>query len=415
MPVLPRNTRIFLGDADLTLTSAMKDVVSAVADGVSPVLVGGRAGTGKSSLLKYIQRLATRPVAVLAPTGVAAVNAEGATIHSFFRFPPKLLSQQKIERSESLSQVCNCLDGIIIDEVSMVRADMMDAIDASLKVHRRSSAPFGGIQMLFFGDLAQLPPVVADQALQEYFSSVYESPFFFDAASLRFQRLERHDLDEVFRQRDPHFVQLLDRVSTATATSDDLRLLNGRVARDAWQGKPDAIVLTTTRRSALTTNKSRLDALPLGRREFSAIVSGQVPQEYFPTERVLELKPAARVMMLRNNGSKWQNGTIGTLVGFDRHEGEEALQIQIGSATYSVTPHTWEVIRYTADSANGRLREEVVGTYRQFPVKLAWAVTIHKSQGLTFDEVVIDLDRGAFDHGQLYVALSRCRTLNGSC
>ena len=412
MAILPQNTRIYLGDSSVTLTPKMKTIVGAVANGESPMFVSGKAGTGKSTLLRYIQRLATKPVAVLGPTGVAAVNAGGMTVHSFFRLPPRLLSQHEFKSYPGLDRICRKLEGIIVDEISMVRADLLDAIDASLKLHRENREPFGGVQMIMFGDLAQLPPVV-DKSLEDHFSRVYESPFFFDAHCLRASSMSCHDLEDVLRQRDHRFIDILNRVSEARSTPTDLQALNQRVDSRARHRNRDAITLTTTNRSAKATNKSRLDELPSQMLEFRAEIHGRVEEKHHPTNEVIEIRSGARVMVLTNNGSTWNNGTLATVTGVGRHDGEEALQVEIRGTTYSITRHKWEIIRYVPDQERGGLREEVIGTFRQFPVKLAWAVTIHKSQGLTFENVVIDMDRGAFAHGQLYVALSRCRSLEG--
>ena len=413
MAIIPQHSRIYLGAPGVTLTVKMKEVLGAIASGDSPLFVAGKAGTGKSTLLRYIQGLAHRPVAILGPTGVSAVNVHGMTIHSFFRFPPRLLSQYEFKRHSVLEVLCKKLEGIIIDEISMVRADMLDAIDATLRLHRCDNRPFGGVQMIFFGDLAQLPPVVADEALKKHFTTVYESPFFFDAYCLRIQPLVHHELTDVLRQRDLQFVEILNRVSVGASTPNDLRELNRRVDSQSRLRRPNAIVLTTTNRSAKATNKSRLDELSGKMLEYHAAIKGNVNKDAYPTNEVLELKPGCRVMLLANNGSKWNNGTLGRVVGQGRHEGDEALQVEVRGTVYSVIRHTWEIIRYTPQGDSTALEEKVVGTFRQFPVKLAWAVTIHKSQGLTFDEVIIDLDRGTFDHGQLYVALSRCRRLDG--
>ena len=412
MSIFANINEAFLGTPEFRVTSEMQQVLIQVASGNSPLFITGKAGTGKSSLLRHIKSQSNGRLAVVAPTGIAAMNARGATVHSLFRFPPRLLSQHNFRRNEIVAQVCDCIDTLVIDEVSMVRADLMDAIEATLRAYKDNSKPFGGTQIIMFGDLGQLPPVVADEGTKYHFTEVYESRFFFDALAFRYAPPTMFELTEVFRQRDPQFVRVLDNVRSATAGPQDLEMLNRRVSARAQQRNPDTIVLTTTNRAANATNRRRLDQLKSPIKTFHAHVEGKF--DALPTERELDLKVGAQVMLLANNGTDWQNGTLGTVVGFGRtDEGKDAVHVQIGKRTFMVSQHTWEVFRYVRDGMSRRLRQELVGTFRQLPLKLAWAITIHKSQGLTFDRTIIDLDRGAFDHGQLYVALSRCRTLEG--
>ena len=389
-------------------------MISTIARGKSPLFVSGGAGTGKSSLLRFIREQANPSLAVVAPTGVAALNVSGSTIHSFFRFPPSLLTEHEFKFSPSMQELCSKLSGIVIDEISMVRADLLDAIDTSLKMHLKSfHVPFGGLQVVFFGDTGQLPPVIADDTLRKHFASMYVSPFFFDSHALRFASMTHLRLTSVFRQTNADFADLLNRIRDASATTEDLRQLNSRVDRRANLKACEAIILTTTNRSATDTNRLRLDDLAEESRHYTATIHGQIKESSFPTERELRLKVSARVIMLQNNNPHWANGTIGTIIGFGKHNGEECVHVKLPSGSHWVPRFVWNVIRYCPNRAAAGLREEAVGTFCQFPMKLAWAITIHRSQGMTFDRAIIDLSHGVFDHGQLYVALSRCRSLEG--
>ncbi len=397
----------------VTLTREMKNAMLEVANATTPVFIGGSAGTGKSTLLRSILSQANKTLAVLAPTGAAAVNVRGTTIHSFFRFPPALMTQHSFKVSNSFRDVCKRLSGIVIDEISMVRADLLDAIDVSLKMHMQNSKPFGGIPMVFFGDTAQLPPVIADGNLKDHFAGLYESPFFFDAACLRFAGLKHVSLTQTFRQTDPDFVGLLNRVRDASATAADIAKLNQRMDSRASLVNDGAIVLTTTRRTANDTNTQRLSEIRHAETVFQARIRGDVKENAYPTDNYLRLKPGARIVMLQNSSDFWMNGTLGTVVNFGQRDGEDAIQVELPTGLHWVKRVTWDVIRYAKSKDGPGLVEEVVGSFEQFPMKLAWAITIHKCQGMTFDEVIVDLSHGAFEYGQLYVALSRCRALTG--
>ncbi len=376
------------------------------------LFVTGRAGTGKSTLLRALRDMITVPNVVVAPTGLAAVTAGGQTIHSFFGFPPKLIQSSDIRRSRN-GGIMRRLQILIIDEVSMVRSDLMHAIDLSLRMNRgRPREPFGGVRLLLFGDLHQLPPIVRLGEEAEYLQDAHGGPFFFSIEALREGAgTTLLELGEVFRQRDEALLDVLDRIREGTAEEEDLRGLNARVLpiRTLAEGDP-YVILTPTNAAAHRINSAFLDALPGRGATFEAKVTGEFNASAHPTDTALTLKAGAKVMMLRNDpDARWVNGTIGRVA---RLEDSKAF-VTIEGREHEVEPASWENRRYAYDKSAEKIVETVAGTFKQLPLRLAWALTIHKSQGLTLDKVYIDLGRGTFAHGQAYVALSRCRTLDG--
>lgn len=376
------------------------------------LFVTGRAGTGKSTLLRALRDMITVPNVVVAPTGLAAVTAGGQTIHSFFGFPPKLIQSSDIRRSRN-GGIMRRLQILIIDEVSMVRSDLMHAIDLSLRLNRgRPREPFGGVRLLLFGDLHQLPPIVRLGEEAEYLQDAHGGPFFFSIEALREGAgTTLLELGEVFRQRDEALLDVLDRIREGTAEEEDLRGLNARVLpiRTLAEGDP-YVILTPTNAAAHRINSAFLDALPGRGATFEAKVTGEFNASAHPTDTALTLKAGAKVMMLRNDpDARWVNGTIGRVA---RLEDSKAF-VTIEGREHEVEPASWENRRYAYDKSAEKIVETVAGTFKQLPLRLAWALTIHKSQGLTLDKVYIDLGRGTFAHGQAYVALSRCRTLDG--
>jgi ATP-dependent DNA helicase PIF1 len=383
-----------------------------VAAGEGHLFVTGRAGTGKSTLLRALRDMITVPNVVVAPTGLAAVTAGGQTIHSFFGLPPKLIQSSDIRRSRN-GQVMRRMQILIIDEVSMVRSDLMNAIDLSLRINRgRPREAFGGVRLLLFGDLHQLPPVVHRGEEAEYLESAHGGPFFFSVDALRegagTMLLE---LGEVFRQRESALLDVLNRVRDGVADEGDLEVLNERVSpvRTLSEGDP-FVILTPTNAAAHRINNAFLAALPGEATTYEAKVTGEFNDSAHPTDTILALKAGAKVIMLRNDpDGRWVNGTIARVAKLD----ESKLWVEIGGRDYEVEPTAWENRRYAYDKSAEKIVETIAGTFKQLPVRLAWALTIHKSQGLTLDKVYIDLGRGTFAHGQAYVALSRCRTLAG--
>jgi ATP-dependent exoDNAse (exonuclease V) alpha subunit len=381
-------------------------------EGAGNLFVTGRAGTGKSTLLRCLKELIADEMVVVAPTGLAAVNVGGQTIHSFFGFPPRLIRPDDIRRSRN-GRLMRRLKFLVIDEVSMVRSDLMWAIDQSLRVNRgRPREPFGGVRLALFGDLHQLPPVVNEAEVAHHLESQYGGPFFFSVSALREGAgTALIELTQVFRQNDAALVGVLNHIRDGELGEDDLAVLNERVhpIRTLAEGE-SFVILTPTNAAANRINMAYLAALAGTATEYAAGVTGEFSASAHPTEEKLLLKPGAKVMLLRNDPDRrWVNGSIARVSRLDA----ERVWIEIDGEEHEVEQVSWESRRYAYDKAEEKIVETVAGTFRQFPLRLAWALTIHKSQGLTLDKVYIDLGRGAFAHGQTYVALSRCRSLEG--
>lgn len=374
------------------------------------LFITGKAGTGKSTLLKYFKANTGKKIVVLAPTGVAAVNVGGQTIHSFFRLPPKIIQKEAIKRLRDRSLIEN-LDMIIIDEVSMVRADIMDGIDYALRLNRgRMKVPFGGAQMVFFGDLFQLSPVVEKEA-RELLEERYFSPYFFSAKVFDGCNIRPVELSTIYRQKDGLFMELLNRIRNKEHTKEDLDILNKNVQKDAVSFEEEkAVILTTTNVLANTINQACLSKLPGKEITYEAAASGKFDESGYPAEARLKLKKGAQVILLKNDPDKrWVNGTLAKITALSK----DSIVVSIDGRECDVPLAKWQKIEYSYNEDNGMIEDEVVGNFTQYPLKLAWAITIHKSQGQTFDKVIIDLGQGAFTHGQLYVALSRCTCLDG--
>lgn len=385
------------------------------------LFVTGRAGTGKSTLLQLFRNTTRKKTVVLAPTGVAALNVQGQTIHSFFGFPPRVMTPKDAKQRSTrkdLLKLYRSLEVLVVDEISMVRADILDAMDMFLRVNRENFRPFGGVQVVFFGDLFQLPPVVKNDPIeQQYFHDYYTTPYFFSAHVMQEPDfiLEHIELRKVFRQESRHFLRLLDAVRTNMLDRDDLDDLNERWEPDCTP-EPGCITLCARNVTADRINQLALGALNSPIYTFDAKIEGTFDPTLYPVDASMSLRAGAQVMFVRNDNDERQyvNGTIGTLTQVTASGNVTVETIDGGSKkrTIHVIPAEWEIIRYRANEQGG-IEAEVVGSFTQYPLRLAWGITIHKSQGKTFDKVLIDLGAGAFEHGQLYVALSRCRTLEG--
>ncbi|MBM9536682.1 helix-turn-helix domain-containing protein [Desulfobulbus alkaliphilus] len=385
----------------------------------SSIFLTGKAGTGKTTFLHTIQQQTHKRLIVTAPTGVAAINAGGVTLHSFFQMPfgPILPGSElhggQYRLSREKKNIIRSLDLLVIDEISMVRADLLDGIDAVLRRFRRSDQPFGGVQLLMIGDLHQLAPVVKENEWQ-LLSSTYQSPYFFSSSALAQVELIAIELQHIYRQTDSRFIHLLNRVRDNRIDAEVLTQLNTRYLPDfSPEQTAGCITLCTHNSRADAINRAKLQALAGTSRKFTATIDGTFPEHAFPTAATLELKIGAQVMFVRNDPSadkRYFNGKIGTITGMTR----ETVRIDCPDEDRSIEvgPATWENPEYRADPETAEISRKVIGTFHQLPLKPAWAITIHKSQGLSFDRAIIDA-QAAFAHGQVYVALSRCRSFDG--
>ncbi|MDE6443276.1 MAG: AAA family ATPase, partial [Muribaculaceae bacterium] len=394
-------------------------------DSNANVFLTGRAGTGKSTFLRYLCQHLQKKYVVLAPTGVAAVNVGGVTIHSFFQMPLRPVppddpdysvgSFKKTQKfSRQKRKLLRELELIIIDEVSMVRPDMIDFIDRVLRgVTGRRGKPFGGVQLLLVGDIFQLEPVVnADTRL--ILSKYYDDFFFFNAKAYNSTNLVSIELKKIYRQSDPSFIGILDRVRNNSVTYEDVALLNRNVINKKCEDISDAdfgITLTSRRDIASNINRDKMESLPGEEFIFKGEINDDFPEKLLPTDLNLVLKKDAQVMLIRNDKDRrWVNGTLAKIT--EISQTSITVKLENGNEE-KVEREIWSNITYTYDEKEKKVKEEILGTFVQFPLRAAWALTIHKSQGLTFNNVAIDMGAGAFSAGQTYVALSRCRTLEG--
>lgn len=402
------------------------------------IYLTGKAGTGKTTFLKYLKKVTHKRMVVLAPTGVAAINASGETIHSFFHIRPSVyipedplrtadselneLSMKSIFKhlkySKSKVELIRNLEAIAIDEVSMVRCDIMDVIDKILRLYRDSTKPFGGVQMILVGDAYQLPPIVKKEE-QEILKSSYDGIFFFDSKVMEQiinnNQLIYVELQKVYRQNDSKFIELLDRVRVNDMQDKDFALFDSKINKDKFINENKShIILTTTNVKVNYINEKRLAALPTQSKVYNAVVTGTFAEKERPTDIALELKVGAQIIFIRNDKeNRYYNGKLGVV----KHLGEKFLLIETETNNgekidVTVHPETWKSVSYKWNKTENVIEEEILGTFMQLPVRLAWAITVHKSQGMSFDRVMADLGN-SFETGQVYVALSRCRSLEG--
>lgn len=399
----------------------------------------GKAGTGKTTFLKYLQKVCNKEMVVLAPTGVAAINAGGQTIHSFFQIPPSVFTPNDPRLSTHITslgtygegsstsiydtfrynrekkQIIRNLQMIVIDEISMVRADILDAVDKLLRAFRDDDqSPFGGVQMIFIGDVFQLPPVVTGEEANILYR-FYKSEFFFSAQIIKRMRLGYIEMQKIYRQSDRVFIDLLNRVRENHVTDSDFRLLKSITKPSFVPPKGERyIVLATTNATVDAINEENLNEIDAPETVYTAAVTGEFPEKDYPTDFELRLRPGAQVIFLRNDKEKrYFNGKIGTVA----YLKEDAVIVSVEydddmPEEIAISREEWNNVRYSWSISKQCIEEEIIGTFKQFPLRLAWAITVHKSQGLTFERVMADIG-DSFTAGQVYVALSRCRSLEG--
>ena len=386
------------------------------------VFLTGKAGTGKTTFLHRLKKESKKRMVVVAPTGVAAINAKGVTIHSFFQLPfGPILPNNTLNQSKSFNRKFNktkinlikSLDLLVIDEISMVRADVLDGIDTTLKRYKNRNLPFGGLQVLMIGDLEQLSPVIK-QDEWHLLKSYYQTGYFFSSQVFQQCHPLSIELKYIYRQDNPEFINILNEVRTNTLSQNSVDILNKRFIPNFKPKVSESYIsLTTHNRNAKQINVRELNATQGESKLFDAKVKGNFPEHLYPNSDELELKIGAQVMFIKNDRSiekEYFNGKIGTVTGF----GDQEVYVKCPNDDFEITvnPEEWENIKYTIDEETKAIKEDIIGVYSQIPLKLAWAITIHKSQGLTFEKAIIDVE-GAFAHGQTYVALSRCKTLEG--
>jgi len=394
----------------IIITEKLQEYLDLLENTNDNYFITGKAGTGKTTLIDLFRKISKKKIVVLAPTGLAAINAKGQTIHSFFKFPPRMISKDMVHQVYDRSLYSE-VDTIIIDEASMLRADMLDAIEVFMRLNGRDkNNPFGGAQIILVGDLFQLPPVVSSQE-QDIYSSLYETPYFFSAGSFNQELFRVLLLDEVFRQKDQEFVELLNMIREGDASLKSLEIINKRTTNSNFED--DHIILCPTNAAADGINEIKLNAINSPVHKYEAVLEGSFVdnERYLPVSAVLKLKKGARVLFTKNDmGGKWVNGSLGKVHSLE----DDVVQIRLDSGQIvDVEMEKWSDIRYKYNEETREIEEEEVGSAFQYPLKLAWAITIHKSQGMTFDKVCLDFRKSPFAHGQTYVALSRCRTLEG--
>jgi ATP-dependent exoDNAse (exonuclease V) alpha subunit len=395
-------------EADPTIAHILEQLRS---EDRSPILVTGEAGTGKSTLVNYIKKFANiGNTAVLAPTGVAALNVGGQTIHSFFRFPFQIIDENALS-DQRPNRLWKKVELIVIDEISMVRADMLDGIDIVLRRAQDDNLPFGGCRVLFVGDFHQLPPVIPMREKAVLGQLGYAGPYAYDAKVLENYPPVHFELTKVYRQKDPHFVSILSDLRLARNIDAAVSKINEICVRPHRQDHMP-VLLTTTNAIAERYNQKGLAALGNQATEYDSVTKGKFNANRAPAPPQLKLKKGARVMAVKNDPQKrWVNGSLGTIT--DLTQDEVYVKFDSGGAVRKIEPAKWEAISYKWNNIDQKMEEATTATFQQIPLILAWAVTIHKAQGLTLEDVRIDLGRGAFASGQAYVALSRARTLSG--
>ena len=391
---------------EIELEDEFKNIFNKMEYSNQNLFITGKAGTGKTTLLEYFRINSKKNFVILASTGISAIKAKGKTIHSFFLFPPRILINEKIKRLRS--NIIKNVDTILIDECSMIRCDLLDAIDQSLRLNRNSDESFGGVQIILLGDIHQLPPVIRENE-QDIFDSFYPNGhYFFHANCYQNSNISTYELTKIYRQKDAEFIYILNKIRSGNVTEADLLPLNNKIVNQDSNVLYETIILSPTNRKVDTINSVNLQNINSETFSYQSSETGEFREK--PADEILELKVGAQVMLIKNDiksPKRWVNGSIGIVTDLTAN----SIHLKIKNKVHKITQDTWEKFDYLIK--DGEVLHKVVATFTQYPIKLAWAVTIHKSQGQTFEKVIIDLDRGSFAPGQTYVALSRVTSLEG--
>lgn len=399
--------------SDIEILPKYQFVLEAIKNKCPAIFVTGKAGTGKSTLIRFLTNKIKR-IAVVAPTAMAAINVDGSTIHSFFGVPHETINpDDPFSTGKHMIPVIENMDALIIDEVSMVTPNLVDGISNAMIKIRRNPSPFGGVPIIFVGDIFQLPPIITDKQVGIFFTHRYESPYFYSADVFKKTDIFKINLTKVFRQKDPNFIEALDRIRTNQSPEDSVNLINRTCYRENEEYNEKSLYLVPTNAAAKSINISRLDQLKAKLVTYDATITGNIDMKKYrpPVPDRLQLKQGAKVIFRKNNKPLWLNGTVGEIVNLKN----DSIFVKIfeSSNIVSVSREIWGRFKYKYNYEERRIEKEVIGSFTQFPLSLGWAITIHKSQGMTLDSVCIDLSTGTFCSGQTYVALSRSKTLKG--
>ena len=391
---------------EIQFEDEFKDIFYKMEHSKENMFVTGKAGSGKTTLLEYFRINSSKNFIILASTGISAIKAKGKTIHSFFLFPPRILINEKIQKLRG--KVINNVETILIDECSMIRSDVLDGIDQSLKFNRNNEKPFGGVQIILLGDIHQLPPVVRENE-QNIFVNFYPyGHYFFHANCFQESNIKKYELKKVYRQKDLIFLDILNNIRIGNINEQNLQILNERVINNDLNVPSETIILSPTNRKVDVINRHNLEKLNQKLFSYLSTETGDFKEK--PADEILQLKIGAQVMLIKNDTKspkRWVNGSIGVVTELSR----DSIKLRIKNKIHKITQDTWEKFNYRIQ--DNQVVHEVTATFTQYPIKLAWAVTIHKSQGQTFENVILNLDTGSFAHGQTYVALSRVVSLEG--
>ena len=397
---------------DIILSDEAQRILDLIESSSKNIFLTGRAGTGKSTLLRYFRATTKKNTVFLAPTGVAAVNIQGQTIHSFFKFLPGITEDKVKKARGKRAEIYKNIDSIVIDEVSMVRADLFDCVDTFLRMNGPDpKKPFGGIQMVVVGDVYQLPPVVPSDE-KALFETYYKSPYFFDSKNYIAAQFSNFELTDVYRQSDEEFIEILDAIRTCNVSEEHISRINQQMTEDEPGYENNFhIYLVPTNAMADSINIRRLNEIRGLGKVYEGNIEGEFQDRNLPTAQKLTLKEGAQIMLLNNDPKgRWINGDIVRVVRLD----DMSVRVVFEDGSFDdIGNFKWEMIRFVYDEAAEKIKSEIVGSFTQIPIRLAWAMTIHKGQGKTFDRVIIDFGYGTFASGQAYVALSRCRSLEG--